>query len=158
MKLVRSVTLLASLLSLGNGVALAKGDKSGDIPAALEANEKKVNEAFKNHDEKGFMALIDPNGWSVDPMGVSPSSAAIEMMKQVDIKSYTLTGYKTMMVDKDCYIATYTWNGDATFKGQPYPAGPWYCSTVWTKRGKEWIAVFHQESLSMPPAQAGGAH
>ena len=158
MRLVRTLTMLAALVTLGNGAAQAKGDKSSDIPAALEAKEKMINEAFKNRDEKGFMALVDANGWSVDPMGVSPVSGAVEMMKQADIKSYTMTGYKTMMVDKECYVATYTWNGDATFKGQPYPAGPWYCSTVWAKRGKEWKAVFHSESLAMQQPQVGANH
>ena len=158
MKLLRILTALAALLALATGFAHAKGDKGGDVSATLEAKEKSINDAFKNHDDKGFMALVDPTGWSVDPMGVSAVSGAVEMMKQVEIKSYTLTGYKTFMVDKDCYVSTYTWNGDATFKGQPYPAGPWYCSTVWAKRGKEWKAVFHQETLSMPPPQAGEMH
>src|SRR6059036_1913817 len=86
MKLLRTLTALAALLALAAGFANAKGDKGGDISATLEAKEKMINDAFKNHDEKGFMALVDPNGWSVDPMGLSPVSGAVEMMKQVETK------------------------------------------------------------------------
>ena len=149
MKLSRSTPTTAVLFALTTGVAEAKFAK-GEIPAILEANEKKFHDALKNRDEKGFMALVDPDGLSVDPNGFAPVSVVPEMMKQIVIRSYSISGFKTLMVDKECHVAIYTWNGEATYKGQPYPGGPWYCSTVWAKRGGDWRAIYHQETLAMP--------
>lgn len=120
-----------------------------DMTAILEAKERQVQEAYKNKDAKTFMTMVDETGWFADPSGIISVSAAPEMMKDVELKSYTLENFKTYMIDPNVYVATYTWNGDATYKGQPYPGGPWYVSTVWAKRGKEWKAVYHQETLSM---------
>lgn len=129
--------------------AVAKADKKMDITATLEAKERQILDSFKSKDSAAFLNLIDPNGWYVDPNGIQPASSGVDMMKQVEMKSYTIESYKTYMIDKDAYVATFVWNGDATFNGGPYPSGPWYCSTTWAKRGKDWKAVYHQESLAM---------
>ena len=166
MKLIRALYVLAILLVIGVGSARADdtmtsaekkpaaASKGMDMTATLEAKERAMQEAFKAKDVQAMMSNIDPNGWMADPSGFSPCSKLPDMIKGTDVKSYTLDGFKAQMVDKDCYIATYTWSGDASMNGQPYPAGPYYCSTVWSKRGKDWKAVYHQETMAMqPPSQ-----
>ncbi len=145
------LTLAATTALAESQPAKSKSEKSGrmDLSATLEVKERRVQEAFKNHDLPTFMSMVDANAWQIDPNGIMPVSAVPEMMKDVTVRSYTMENFKTVMIDPDACVATYVFNGDASYKGEPYPAGPWYCSTVWAKRGKEWKAVFHQETLSM---------
>src|SRR5438045_2660944 len=81
--------------------------KAGDVSAALEANERKVQEAFKNKDMKSFMMFVDANGWQADPSGFGPASAAGDMMKDFDVHSYTIENFRANMIDKDAYVVMY---------------------------------------------------
>ena len=165
MKTIRVlITLALMALAASTLQADTKADKEmkekmakPDISATLEAKERMIQEAFKNRDIAGFNAQVDANGWAIDPSGIMAVSSVPEMMKQVEIRSYTIEGYKTMMIDPNVYVSTYTYNGDATMAGQPFPNGPWYCSTVWAKKGKDWKAVYHQETLSMQGMPAATA-
>ena len=66
---------------------------------------------------------------------------------------------QSKMLTKDVYVLTFQTTIDASLKGQPMPAGPWYCSTVYAKRTKGWVPVFHQETLGTSTANvAGSAH
>ena len=51
------------------------------------------------------------------------------------------------------FDVAYKWTGSGTFAGQPFPSTV-YASTVWTKKGDKWIAVFHQESEAAKAAPA----
>ena len=158
------LSLMALTLALSAGFAHADSDaakdaakdmkkaKSTDITATLEAKERDINEAIKAKDSAKMMTMIDSDGWMADGMGFNPVSAIPEMLKDMELRSYTMDGVKSMKIDKDAYILTYTWKGDATMKGQLMPAAPYYCSTVWAKRGNDWKAVYHQESMAAPMA------
>ncbi len=166
MKRLTTLFALAALLAFtGVGHAEGKSDpdtkkatKGGDLSATLEAKERRIQESVKKKDIEGFMSMVDPDGWSADANGFMPVSSMREMIKEIEIRSYSMEDFKTQMIDRDAYIARYTWKGDASFKGQPYPAGPYYCSTVWAKRGKDWKAVYHHESMAMPAPAAGESH
>jgi hypothetical protein len=166
MKFVRALMIAALLASLGT-VGFAQGyehpamtaSTSTGTESTLKSLETKVNDAFKNHDADGFFALVDKNAWSIDAMGFTQASEIAGMLKDVVVKSYTIEGYKVTEITDEVYLATYTWKGEVTYQGQPGPTLT-YCSTLWTKHGDDWKAVFHQESLPMPgmPPQASGAH
>jgi hypothetical protein len=163
MRLVRSLLVASFLASLASaGFAQGYGDKAttgsakGNVTPTLEALEHKINDAFKNQDSKTFLSVIDPNAWSVDAMGFTPVAEVAGMLKDVSIKSYSIEGYKVMPINDDTFVSTYTWKGEGTYKGQAFPPVS-YCSTIWTKHGKEWKAVFHQESVAMEGMQPQAA-
>ena len=163
MKLIRSLPALMMLLTLCAGVVHAadkadKAAKSGDVAAKLEENERKVQEAFKAKDAKTFMDMVDSDGWAADMTGFMPVSGVPDMMKDMELKSYTMEGFKALMIDHDAYVVTYTWKCEGSMKGQAMPAGPYYCSTVWHKKGNDWKAIYHQESLGMQPPPATESH
>jgi hypothetical protein len=156
------VVALAFISLAPAGFAQGYGDQAmavsakGDVASTLETLEHKVNDAFQKQDSKTFLSMIDPNAWSVDAMGFTPVSELAGMLKDIVIKHSTIEGYKVAMIDKDVYVATFTWKGDGAYKGEAVPPIT-YCSTVWAKRGKEWKAVFHQESIPMPEMQQSAA-
>src|SRR5262249_35717613 len=106
-------SLLGTVAVAEDAAKAAKDAKpmKGDATAAISAAEAAVNEAVKNHDMATFNKYVDPMGWSADPSGVHAVSEAAEMLKTVEIRSYTIENEKTIMIDKDAYVHTYVWKG-----------------------------------------------
>jgi hypothetical protein len=124
------------------------------IEKALIANERKVADAIVKGDVKSAQALIPSDAWSVDPMGAMPVSEFFKLIGsgQLKISAYNLSDYKFVWADANTAVLTYTWTGKGTFNGQPIPEKA-FSSTVWTRRPSGWMAIFHQESLTLPPGK-----
>jgi len=138
-KLIWSLAMLA----LAAGAAHAQ-DKAA-LEKALIANEHKVADALMKKDKATVTAMIDPAGWSADANGFMPNSDFFAALDQLVIKSYKITETKVLWVDASTAIVGYKWTGAGTFAGKPFPSTV-YASTVWTKKGTNWVAVFHQET------------
>ena len=134
----------------------AKNDAT-TLQAKLEAQEHKFWDAFKAKDAKAVMEVISSDGWSADMMGFAPASQISTMMQDYTLEDITMQDPKVLRLDKDAAILLYTANFKATYKGQPIPSGPYYCSTTYVSRGSKWLAMYHQESLaqSAMPTSAG---
>ena len=115
------------------------------LEKALVANENKVNDAVAKGDKAGFSALVAGDGWSVDGMGLMKVSDFVSTLDQVKIKTWKISDEKVAWIDANTAVVTYKWTGSGTYQGQPIPPVT-YSSTVWTKKGDKWLAVFHQES------------
>lgn len=166
MKGIRWAALFAACM-LVTGVALATADdkpakemkeakaKAGDVSATLEANERAILETLKSKDSNAFLALVDKDGMSADMTGFMKAADMPAMIKDIDMRSYDMEDVHTMMVDKDAYLLTYTITMDCSYKGQAMPALPTYASTLYVKRGSKWLGLYHQETMAMPPQDAG---
>ena len=66
------------------------------------------------------------------------------------IAEYKLTDFRVVWADPNTAVVAYTWVGKGTAGGQALP-GRVHSSTVWTKRGTTWLAVFHQETVAAAP-------
>ena len=126
----------------------------------LIANERAVVDAFAKGNRATVEKLISRDGFGVDPMMGRMTNAETlktfdQMTKDVKITSWTMTDEKVLWADADTAILNYTWTGKGSYQGQPLPS-PTYASTVWTKRGGNWVAIFHQETtkVAAPPAPA----
>jgi hypothetical protein len=129
--------------------AQAPADRAA-IEKAVMANEMKVNDAFEKRDVAALKALIAEDGIGIDMSG--PNTAA-EMFKQLPTMDMKITeskmsDFKFRWIDANSVAVYYTWTGKGTMMGQPVPS-PVYCSSVWTKQGAKWMAVFHQETAAM---------
>jgi ketosteroid isomerase-like protein len=120
----------------------------------IMANEQKINDAVAKKDLKTFHAMVDPNGWGVDMMGLTKVADMDKMIQGGTITEQKLDQMKVMWISPTVAVLTYRWTGKGTFGGQPAPS-PTYASTVYSKDNNgEWIARFHQESMAAPPAAA----
>jgi hypothetical protein len=72
------------------------------------------------------------------------------------VTSQSCTNFMYHWVDANSVVLTYTWTGKGTMMGQPIQS-PVYASTLWTKRGTKWVAVFHQETVAAPVPPAAKA-
>ena len=123
------------------------------LEKALIANENKVADALMKKDKAAFTLLVAADGWSIDGNGFMKASELAAALDQLVIKSYKISDEKVSWVDPNTAIVGYKWTGSGTFAGQPFPPVV-YASTVWTKKGDKWVAVFHQESEAAKPAPA----
>lgn len=163
MKIVRFCVLVVALLALasissqaqtGNqkmakssqAMSATKGKSSAE--EAIISMEKRAWEAVKNHDSKTFSDLFAAEGWMADSTGFISRSAFLQTLNDLIITEYTLTDFKVMMIDKDAALVTYKADAKGTFKGQAFSPNATYVSTIWSKRGGKWVAVYHQETLA----------
>jgi ketosteroid isomerase-like protein len=143
---------VASLLTIGTTVSVQAQDAATE--KMLIANERAVNEAVVKGDLATFKKHVSADAWSIDPMGGRASVADFikgfeAMAKDFKITSWDITETHTIWVDANTAVLTYKWTGTGTYQGQPVPSPVW-TSTVWTKKGGKWMAIFHQESVPMP--------
>ena len=145
------VGLVAVGVTRMSAAAQAPADRAA-IETAIAANETKINDAFMKRDLPTLKALIADDGIGVDMSGASPASEMFKMLPTMDMKvtESKLSDFKYRWVDANSVVLYYTWTGKGTYMGQPVPS-PTYCSTVWTKQGTKWVAVFHQETAAMAP-------
>jgi len=168
MKFSRWILALVSLAALCATLAVAddkmsgeksmeKSSKGTDVTAKLEARERAISDAFKNKDAAAFMKIVDKDGFGADPSGFSSVSMMGDMMKDYDVRSFTIDDAKATKISADAYLFTYTSHQDVSYKGQPLP-NTVYASTLYVKRGNEWRAFYHQETPAMQMSSAGGEH
>jgi len=126
---------------------------------ALIANERAVMDAFAKGNRATVEKYLTRDGLAIDPvMGPMTNAEMLktfdQLVKDMKITSWTITNEKVVWADANTAILNYTWTGKGTIQGQPIPS-PTFASTVWTKRGGNWMAVFHQETSKVTaPAAA----
>lgn len=145
---MKKVAWTLGMLALTSSMALAQ-DKAA-IEKALIANETKVNDAFAKADKAAFNALVSPDGIALDGTGYMKVADLMTMFDKIKITSHALSETKVIWVDDTTAVVAYKWTGAGTFDGQKVHS-PTYASTVWTKKGDKWWAIFHQETDAVKP-------
>jgi len=123
--------------------------------AEVIANEKSGWDAIKKKDWEAFGKLLASDYLQVLDDGVYDRTRALSAIKDFDLSDYTLSDWKTIPIDKDAVIVTYSSTVKATYKGQAAPAGPFREAAAYVNRNGQWLAVFYQETLAKtgpPPA------
>ena len=145
---MKKVVWTLGMLALTSSMALAQ-DKAA-IEKALIANEAKASEAFAKGDKAAFNALVAPDGVALDGTGAMKVADLVAMFDKVKITSQSISDAKVVWVNDTTAVVHYKWTGAGTFDGQKVHS-PTYASTVWTKKGDKWWAIFHQETDVMKP-------
>jgi len=114
----------------------------------IVALEKRLLEAIYAADKATMREMMLPDGLGVDQsFGYATQASLIEGIHQAFAVEWTVQHPRVLAVGTNGRIVTYRLLQQVTFKGRPEPTDV-YATTVWTKRGDQWMAVFHQE----PPA------
>jgi hypothetical protein len=153
MKLM-TILLAGAIVVMGAAYARAQDPQA---EKSIIANERAVNDAVAKANLAGFTQHVTADGWAVD--GMSGRMAVADFIKGFDtmakdmkISSWDITDSKVLWVDANTAVHSYKWTGQGTYQGQPVPSPVW-ASSVWTKKNGKWMAVFHQESASVPQAK-----
>ena len=117
------------------------------------AKEKEIWDNIKKKDPEAFAAMLAEDFVYISSDGVYDKAGTVNGIKQIAPTDITLSDWKTVMVNKDAAIVTYTVEMKGTSGGQPIPPGAQRAGSLWVNRGGKWVGVFHQDtSVENPPA------
>lgn len=138
-----------------NANTSATGD-SAALTAAVTAKERQLWDALKNRDYDAFAKMLSSDSVYVSSDVVGDKAATVNGVKNFAPTEVNLSDWKTVVLDEDAVVVTYTVDAKGTSGGQPIPPGAMRASTAWVKRGADWVAVYHQDSPieAAPPAPA----
>jgi hypothetical protein len=122
--------------------------------AEVTAREKQLWDALKNKDLEAFGKMLASELVYVSGDGAHDKAATLNGLKGFVPTEVTFSDWKTVTLDDDAVVVTYTIDAKGTTGGQPLPPGLLRASTAWVKRGAEWMAVYHQDS----PVEAAPAN
>lgn len=135
MKKLLSYTTIALLATL----ALAKAAPSND---EMMEKEKAAWQAFKDKDAAGFEKVVDHDMIGVYSDGISDMAKEMADMKKWDMKSFTITDFKSHSDEKDVAVTNYVVTIEGTYDGKD-ASGTYYAGTVWKMEDGKWLAIFH---------------
>jgi hypothetical protein len=142
MKKVFSLVLVLIIPAL----AFAAGATKTPLADGLIAAEKRVLwEAVLHKQMDVLRSSLADDYLDVSDVGVFNKTETLQVIPDLTVKDYSLDKFKVISIDKDSAIVTYEAIQHWTFKGQ---TGPTHvrATSVWVKRGDQWLVVFHQES------------
>ena len=143
-----ALLLFASIASAQRRRAL-KGASAGktSIEATLAAVEKDLWEAWKNKKPAAFEKYISADAILVSDEGTAGKDQVVKEIpgNPCEIRDYSLSDFKVTMIDSTSAILTFKATQDYTCDGKAGPT-PIYASSVYVKRGGQWLNIFHQET------------
>jgi hypothetical protein len=113
------------------------------IASATDA-EKAVWEAIKAKNSDAFASYLLPEALEVEPEGVMDKATSVKMITMFDASKWTLSEFKETKLDADATLLTYKGAGPDHGKNIEM-----YHATIWTNRGGQWKAAFHQGTMAM---------
>ncbi|MCA1620161.1 MAG: nuclear transport factor 2 family protein [Acidobacteria bacterium] len=117
-------------------------------PASATDAEKAVWEAIKAKNIDAFAGYILPEALEVEPEGVFDKATQVKMIAMFDGSKFTQSDFKETKFDADATLVTYTVKGPVAGKNVTE-----YHSTIWTNRGGQWRAAFHQGTRQQAPGK-----
>ena len=112
------------------------------IASATDA-EKAVWAAIKAKNADAFSSYLLPEALEVEPEGVFDRAASTRGVMAFDASKHTLSDFKETKLDADATLITYKSSGPERGKTVEM-----YHATIWTNRGGQWRAAFHQGTVA----------
>lgn len=146
---VSLVALSAGLLLLAFGAfgpAVAVEENESDLVSI----EKTLWKAWQDHDSEPFDRYLADGIVDITPAGIlSGKGEVVESSAggSCDVRSYSLSDFKSHQVAPEVVLLTYAADQDATCDGVKSPSRV-LASTVFVLRKGRWLVVSHQESPS----------
>jgi hypothetical protein len=112
--------------------------KPGETGADPIVNEKIVWDLFRVRNYDGFAALLAPEFMEVEDSGVYDKAGSVKGVQTFDATKADLSDWKSVKLNDDAALVTYT----VTTKGTPVQKD--YHATVWVNQNGKWLGLFHQ--------------
>jgi hypothetical protein len=125
--------------------AFAHTSDKAAVEKALIDNERKINEAVAKSDKAAFLALAAEDGVWASGGGFVPMTLFVEAFDQISVTEWDIVNPQVLWMNPTTAAVIYAWTGSGSVMNRPF-APRIMASTVWTKRGDKWVAVYHQES------------
>jgi len=115
------------------------------------ANDRIVWDLFKAKNYDAFASLLASDLIEVEPDAVYDKAGAVKGVSMFDASKAVLSDFKSVNLDDDAALTTYTVKGDGT----PDAALGVRHSSIWVKRDGKWLGLFHHGGTTVvKPAPA----
>lgn len=144
--LVAVAVLLLSLVSAATAQD-KQAIKSGTVPAQVEAQVRKLWEAFKNKDKATLSALLD-GGFRQFEEGLSTfgdKKAEVNSVDDFELINYTLSDFTVKSLAPNTALVTYIAQYEGKSGGEASKAKSVF-GEVWIRTGNEWKGLYMQET------------
>src|SRR5450432_94672 len=148
MKKLMSYTMIALLATIAVSIASPNKD-------AIMAKETAAWQAFKDKKADDFKKVVDHDMIGVYAEGVSDMAKEMSDMQKWDMKSFTISDYKTISDEKDIVVSSYTVTLEGTYDGKD-ASGTYNAGSVWKMENGKWLAIFHTNVKQAAPAKPAG--
>ena len=111
----------------------------------LIRNERALYEAVTRGDKASYQALVLSEGWWTTPSGFVPMGPMADGLQAFQVPKWGIENPHVIWTDGASALMTYIRTGGGRYDLQPF-APITLASTLWTKRGGTWVAVYHQET------------
>ncbi len=131
--------LLCALIALA-----ATGLVSAATPETeeMKAKETAAWQAFKDKDADGFKKVVDHDMVGIYSDGISDLAKNLADMKKWDMKSFTISDFKSHSDEKDVVVTSYKVTLQGTMDGHD-GSGTYNAGSVWKQENSQWLAIFH---------------
>ena len=142
-----AVALLLSLASAATAQEKQQAAKSGAVPPQLEAQVRKLWEAFKNKDKASLSAMLD-GGFRQFEEGLSAfgdKKTEVNAVDEFELVSYTLGDFTIKSIGPHAALVTYIAQYEGKTGGETSKAKSVF-GEVWIRAGNEWKELYMQET------------
>jgi hypothetical protein len=122
--------------------------KPADAGPDAAANEKLVWDALKSKNYDGFASYLASDAVEIEADGVYDKSGSVKGVSGFDFSKARLSDWKTVKLDNDASLVTYT----VMIPGMKPEME--YHSTIWINRNGKWQAYFHMGTPAAADANA----
>ncbi|MBZ5687134.1 MAG: nuclear transport factor 2 family protein [Acidobacteriia bacterium] len=146
-KLVAIAVLMLSLAGTAAAQQKPQAIKSGTVPRQLEAQVRKLWEAFKNKDKATLSALLDDQFRQFEE-GLSTfgdKKAEVNAVDEFELISYTLSDFTVKSTAPNTALVTYVAQYEGKTGGEVSKAKSVF-GEVWIRTGNEWKDLYMQET------------
>jgi len=112
------------------------------------AKEKATWDLIKKKDWTGFADMLASDYIELGGDAVYDKNGLLTFVKDLDVTDVEFSDWKSIPIDADATILTYSLNLKGTHKGQAMPAGPYRATAAWVNRAGKWVALYYQETLA----------
>jgi hypothetical protein len=147
----RTLVVVAALLLSFAATAAAQQKpqaiKSGSVPREIEAQVRKLWEAFKNKDKATLSGLLD-DGFRQFEEGLTTfgdKKTEVNSVDEFELLSYTLSDFTVKSTAPNTVLVTYIAQYEGKTGGEVSKAKSVF-GEVWIRSGNEWKALYMQET------------
>jgi hypothetical protein len=147
----RTLVVVAALLLSFAATAAAQQKpqaiKSGSVPREIEAQVRKLWEAFKNKDKATLSGLLD-DGFRQFEEGLTTfgdKKTEVNSVDEFELLSYTLSDFTVKSTAPNTVLVTYIAQYEGKTGGE-VSKGKSVFGEVWIRSGNEWKALYMQET------------
>jgi hypothetical protein len=146
----RALVAVALLLSFASAAAAQEKQpaaKAGTVAPQLEAQVRKLWEAFKKKDKATLAAMLD-GGFRQFEEGLSTfgdKKTEVNAVDDFELISYTLSDFTVKPIAPNAALVTYIAQYEGKSGGETSKAKSVF-GEVWIRAGNEWNALYMQET------------